>query len=127
VGFQNGSTATNDLSASFTNCIFWGDNGNLTNEIEVNKQGSNLFDVTFENCLYRMGNDPTNSTNINNLINQDPLFDSINVNRNIFDFHITKNDFAPGTDKGKTTSINSDLDDAIRPVGLPDIGCYEKQ
>lgn len=124
---QNGVTVTADITAAFTNCIFWGDNGNLSDEIAVQKQGSNPFTVSFDNCLYRMSADPLNSIVTDNIRNQDPLFDSINVNKGIFDFHLTKNAAAPGVNTGKLTPVFSDLDDNIRPVGLPDIGCYEKQ
>ena len=74
-----------------------------------------------------MANDPPNSTNLANIKNQNPLFDSINVNRGIYDFHTTKNILAPGVDNGKITLVITDLDDNIRPIGLPDMGCYEKQ
>ena len=33
----------------------------------------------------------------------------------------------PGTNKGVATIFTKDLDDGNRNVGLPDLGCYEKQ
>jgi hypothetical protein len=54
------------------------------------------------------------------------MFDSIDVSKRIFDFHIS-NAAAPGVDKGNITSFFKDLDDNNRNVGLPDMGCYEKQ
>lgn len=122
---QNGSLVTADLNATFRNCIFWGDSGFVNNEVLVNKQGSNVFTVLFDKNLYR-GNDPANSSLNANIRNSDPLFDNIDITRRLFDFRITKTG-APGINKGAATSFLKDLDDKNRSVGLPDIGCYEKQ
>ena len=46
---------------------------------------------------------------------------------NFFDFRIFKNPAAPGINKGTTTSLLIDLDGKNRNVGIPDLGCYEKQ
>jgi hypothetical protein len=124
---QAGTTLTADLNAVFRNNIFWGDGGIIDNEISVNKQGANLFTVLFEKNLYRMLADPANSTLNGNLKNADPLFDSINVTKNVFDFRVTKNALAPGINAGIATGFIKDLDDKNRNAGLPDLGCYEKQ
>ena len=71
--------------------------------------------------------DPVNVTLTNNLKNINPTFNTVDVNKNIFDFRITKDAAAPGINKGIATSFAKDLDDKARSVGLPDIGCYEKQ
>ena len=47
------TTLTADLNANFTNCIFWGDNGIVNNEVTVDKQGANNFSVLFDHCLYK--------------------------------------------------------------------------
>ncbi len=123
---QNGSTVTANLNALFRNCIFWADtSGYVTNEVAVNKQGSTTFNVTFQNNLYR-GSDPANSTLTNNLRNLDPRFDGIDAIKRIFNFRISDGT-APGINKGIATSFTKDLDDGNRNVGLPDLGCYEKQ
>lgn len=124
---QAGGTLTADLNAVFRNNIFWGDDGIVTNEIVVNKQGTNPFTVLFEKNLYRSATDPANSTLTGNIRNADPAFDSINVTKNIFDFRITKNAASPALNAGNTTGFIKDLDDKNRNVGLPDLGCYEKQ
>ncbi|WP_462254631.1 hypothetical protein [Ferruginibacter sp.] len=122
---QGGSTITANLNAVFRNCIFWADSsGFVNNEITVSKQGSNTFAVLFENNLYR-GSDPTNSTLTNNLKNQDPLFDTIDVVKRMYNFRISNNN-APGVNKGIATTFTKDLDDKNRNNGLPDLGCYEK-
>lgn len=125
--FQNGVTVTSDLNAVFRNNIFWGDEGFVSNEAIVNKQGANIFNVLFEKNLYRVANDPANSTLTSNIKNQNPSFDSIDVSKSIFDFRVTKNSTAPGINTGIATGFPKDLDDKNRSVGLPDMGCYEKQ
>jgi len=124
---QTGTILTADLNAVFRNSIFWGSEGLVDHEVVVNKQGVNPFTVLFENNIYRVMNDPANSTLTNNLKNAYPLFDSVDVNKRIFDFRITKNAFAPGINAGVFTGLLKDLDDNNRNVGLPDTGCYEKQ
>lgn len=125
--FTADNPTARDLQATFSNSIFWGDNGFVENEIVVNKQGNSIFDVRFLNCLYRSGIDPANSTIVASIKNQDPLFDSVDVISRIYNFRHNNQPLAPGTNKGLTTSLNLDLDSNPRPVGLPDIGCYEKQ
>ena len=124
---QLGTTLTADLNAVFRNNIFWGDDGIVKNEIVVNKQGTNTFNVLFEKNIYRAVTDPSNSTLTANIVNGDPSFDSIDVSKRIFDFRITKNATAPGINAGAATGFPKDLDDNNRSVGLPDLGCYEKQ
>jgi len=124
---QNGTTYTTTLTAGFLNCIFWGENGIVENEVIVNKQGTDNFIVTFDKCLYKAKNDPANSILIAPIKNQDPLFDSIDVSKRYYDFHITKNNLAPGINKGGATNFLKDLDNNNRNIGLPDLGCYEKQ
>ncbi len=124
---QNGSTLTANLAAVFRNCIFWGDAGFVDDEIAVSKQGNNPFSVLFDHNLYRTLNDPGNSTLTANIKNADPSFDSVDTYKRIFDYRTTKNPAAPGINKGVLTSFLKDLDDKNRNIGLPDLGCYEKQ
>jgi len=124
---QNGITVTADLNAVFRNNIFWSDGGIVDNEVLVNKQGANLFTVLFEKNIYRALNAPANSTLTGNIMNADPLFDSIDVSKKIFDFRITKYAGSPAINAGVLTGFPKDLDDKNRNNGLPDLGCYEKQ
>jgi hypothetical protein len=118
---------TSDLEAVFRNCIFWGDSGIVENEVIVNKQGANVFSVIFDHCLYRAKEDPRNSTFAETIKNVDPLFDNIDVNKKIYNLHIT-NVSAPGINNGISgIGFANDLDGNNRNVGIPDIGCYEKQ
>lgn len=124
---QNGVTLTDDLNASFVNCIFWGDYGDVDDEVAVEKGGNGIFNVSLENCLYKAINDPSNSTLTAVIKNADPSFDSVDVNNKYYDFRITKNPSAPGIDAGTMVALPNDLDNNARAVGLPDLGSYEKQ
>jgi hypothetical protein len=122
----NNVPVTANLDALFRNCIFWGNDGIVDDEINVAKQGSNNFNVKFDKCLYKAKNDPANSVLTDPIRNEDPLFDSIDVSARVFDFHIS-NSQAPGINRGAVTVFLKDLDDKNRNVGLPDLGCYEQQ
>jgi hypothetical protein len=124
---QAAGTLTADMNAVFRNNIFWGDDGIVADELVVFKQGANPFTVLFEKNIYRSAADPANSTLAGNIRNADPAFDSINITKNLFDFRITKNAASPAINAGVATGFPRDLDDRNRSVGLPDLGCYEKQ
>lgn len=125
---ESGTTYTEDLNANFTNCIFWGENGNVENEISTSKKGANSFAINVTNCIYKAKADPDNVIFTSIIKNQKPEFDSIDVNKKYYDFQITKNILAPGLNAGATTSFTVDLNNNPRVVGSkPDIGCYEKQ
>ena len=88
--------------------------------------GSNIFNVTLQNNLFRNLHDPVNVTATGS-VKADPMFDSINVSKGIFDFHFRNSPASPAVNKGVPTSFTKDLDDLPRAVGLPDLGCYERQ
>ena len=123
---QGSGVVTANLNAVFRNCIFWGDNGIVDDEVVISKQGSNTFNVLLDRSLYKAMSDPSNTTITSSVKNQYPAFDSIDVNKRIFNFRIS-NLLAPGINKGVVTSFTKDLDDKNRNVGLPDLGCYERQ
>lgn len=124
---QNGNTLTANLNAVFRNCIFWGDNGFVDDEVSIDKQGNTTFNVLFEKNIYRVLHDPGNSILTNNIKNIDPSFDTVDVFKHLYDFRVTKNPTAPGINQGVGTAFALDLDGNNRNVGVPDIGCYEKQ
>jgi len=113
-----------DLDALFRNCIFWGENGTVEDEVVAAKSVGAVFNVNFEYCLWKVQNIPP-VTMVQIINNQDPAFDSISTSNKFYDFHIK--DFSPALNKGINTSIIIDLDGKTRPVGLPDLGCYERQ
>jgi hypothetical protein len=122
---QNGSVFTAPLKAFFQNCIFWGDGGTVDNEINIDKQGTSPFSVSFDHVLYKSKDEVANATFISSLKNEDPLFDSINISKNIFDFHFNKNPASPAVNAGTTTPFVYDLDDKKRGA-TPDLGCYQR-
>ena len=119
--------STNNLNAVFRNCIFWADaNGIVKDEVVVLKQGSSVFNTTFDQVLWRVENSPANSTINGAINNQNPLFDTINTSQKIYSFRLK--DGSPAIDKGVNAGVNIDLDGKPRPVGTkPDLGAYEKQ
>lgn len=118
------NTGTGSLQAIFRNCIFWGEGGLVDDEVIVNRSGANPFSVNFDYNLWKVKTAPANVT-VNHIINgQPPLFDSINVSNRYFNFRLKE--FSPAIDAGTPSSVLIDLDGKNRPVGLPDLGCFEK-
>ncbi len=121
-----GTIVNNNCTASFTNCIFWGEEGIVKNEIVTQRQGAATLNVELKNSIYKTELLPSNVIFSNSLANQIPGFDSINVSRNMYNFHIS-NPAAPGVNKGLPSLTTTDLDGKPRNVGITDIGCYELQ
>ena len=119
------NSITNSLDAVFRNCIFWGENGVVTDEVLVQKSGSGSFNVNFDYNLWKVETPPANSTITQAINNQTPLFDSINTSDNYYDFRLKTG--SPALNKGVNAGILTDLDGKPRPVGLPDLGSFEKQ
>jgi len=113
------------LTAGFTNCIFWADNSLVDDEVITSKQGSSTFAVKFQNCLWKVKTNPSNVTATNIIANQEPVFDSVNTQSRYYSFRLK--DESPAINKGFATGLTIDLDGNTRPIGLPDLGCYEKQ
>jgi len=122
------------LTALFRNCIFWGEGGLVddSDEVVVAKTATSFnFNVSFDHDLWKIQNvNPTSvagvtaTTMINN---QPPQFDSIDVSRNYYNFHLKSDPLSPAINKGNPITIGSfDLDAKVR-ANTPDLGCYEKQ
>ncbi|MBX9782300.1 MAG: hypothetical protein K2X48_03305 [Chitinophagaceae bacterium] len=121
---QNNQILSAPLNANFTNCILWGDEGFVDNEVVTDKQGTDALNLTFNNVLYRAKTDPANTV-LNNVIkNQNPAFDSVDAGRRFYSFKLRAG--SPAINKGIVTSLTTDMEGKPR-VGLPDLGCYEKQ
>jgi len=117
---------TKALTAVFRNCIFWGQDGTVEDEVVVTKSGSTTFNVNFDYNLWKVKNVPTNITSTGIINNQYPEFDSINTSKRIYNFRLK--DESPAKNQATNDSITIDLDGKPRPVGIaPDLGCYEKQ
>lgn len=119
------NTITANLNAIFRNCIFWGANGSVDDEVVVIKNGSTVFNVNFDYNLWKVQTAPVNITSNQIINNQLPQFDSINTIDNYYDFRLQT--ASPAINKGVNAGITTDLDGKPRPVGLPDLGCFEKQ
>ena len=114
-----------DLNAVFRNCIFWGENNGLVNdEVLLSKQNGVAFNVSFDQVLWRVQTTPANAT-IAGAINQNPVFDSVNTGQRFYNFRLKDN--SPALNKGVNAGVILDLDGNHRPVGLPDLGAYERQ
>ncbi len=122
---QNNTYFTADLSASFVNCIFWGENGTIDDEVVTSKQGNTNFSVSFQNCLWKVKNNPANSIFSNIIANTAPAFDSIDVQHHYYDFHLKST--SPVLQQGAATTLATDLDGKPRNLLKPDLGCYQKQ
>ncbi|HET9825856.1 MAG TPA: choice-of-anchor Q domain-containing protein [Chitinophagaceae bacterium] len=126
----NGVPETASLTASFQNCIFWGKGGLMddSDEVKVVISGNNA-PVIFNDDLMKVNGSPQNATlnwNSIQLMNQDPLFQSVDLSKNYYDFHLQAN--SPARDKGSITAVTIDLDGKPRLSGIaPDLGCYERQ
>lgn len=116
---------TANLNATFRNCIFWGQNGLVNDEVVVLKSGSTTFNVNFDYNLWKVQTTPANITSNQIINNQAPQFDSINTSKNYYDFRLQAS--SPAINKGVNAGVTTDLDGKPRPVGLPDLGCFEKQ
>ena len=123
---QGSQTLVSNLNAVFRNCIFWGEGGTVEDEVIVQKQGNSIFNVNFDHDLYKVVHDPSNATLTSVYKNLPPMFDSINTNKQVYDFHFNRNPTSPAIDKGVGTLFLRDLDDRNRAVGIPDLGCYER-
>jgi hypothetical protein len=122
----NNIPVTANLNALFRNCIFWGENGFVDDEVVVAKAGTTIFNVNFDRNIWKVQAAPANITsNIQNLI-QHPLFDSISTGDNYYDFRLKAG--SPAINTAVNAAVTIDLDGKPRPVGAgPDRGCFEKQ
>jgi hypothetical protein len=118
------ATYTGAVQANFVNCIFWGNYGNVPDEVIVSQQTTNSFVVGFSNCLWKVQDLPAGVTTANMIANQDPLFDSVNTAANHYDFHLQAN--SPAIGAGTATGVMIDLDGKARPAVAPDLGCYQR-
>ena len=124
--FINQTDAPKPLNATFRNCIFWGEGGLVENEVVVSAKNPGASRVVFEGVLWKVKTAPTAPASVvGTPLTSAPLFDSINFSRRIFDYRLKAG--SPGINAGTPAGVTLDLDGAPRPVGLPDLGAYERQ
>ena len=125
----NNVPQTAPLNALFRNCIFWGEGGLVDDEVVIAKDPGATLNVNFDYGLWKIQKtDPSTVAGVtaNQIINnQPPLFDSVNTSKRYYDFHLQMN--SPAIDKGTDAGVSIDLDGKPRPVGVPDLGCYERR
>jgi hypothetical protein len=122
----NNTPVTANLNALFRNCIFWGENGLVDDEVVVAKAGATPFTVNFDYNLWKVQTTPANITSNQVINNQNPLFDSVSTSNNYYDFRLKTG--SPAINKGVNAAVVTDLDGRPRAVGpQPDLGCFEKQ
>lgn len=121
------ATGAQPLLAGFRNCIFWGEGGLVDTELLVLRSPSQGFSVTVDQVLWKLTTAPANITLVNPapIYDQAPQFDSIDISRQYYDFRLKAG--SPAVNKGKNQGVSIDLDGKPRPVGLPDLGCFERQ
>lgn len=118
---ENNFVVSDLVNSSFVNCIIW---GSLDNELVLDKLDNAAYQLTFDHCLIKknIAEDPMPDyvTQIDNIINQDPMF----VDYGKWDYHLQAG--SPLIDKGRTIQppFSTDLDDKtwVPPF---DIGCYQ--
>ncbi|MGB8193402.1 MAG: choice-of-anchor Q domain-containing protein [Chitinophagaceae bacterium] len=113
---------TYPLNAVFRNSIFWGEAGSVDDEAVILKQGTTAFDVSFINCLWKVKNIPVNTNRTNVLTNIDPLFDTLDTQKGLYNFRLKPG--SPAINAGIATGVTSDLQGKAR-TGVPDLGAYE--
>jgi hypothetical protein len=121
----NNTPVTANLNALFRNCIFWGQNGTVEDEVIVAKSGSTVFNVNFDHNLWKVQTPPANITSSEIINDQYPEFDSINTAKQYYNFRLKA--ISPAINKGINTGISIDLDGKPRAVSLPDLGSFERQ
>jgi hypothetical protein len=117
---------TSNLNAAFRNCIFFGEGGIVDNEITIDKKVTNSTSIIFQNVVYKLKDVPSNATFSNSANITSPEFDSIDIGKRHFDFHLKAT--SPAVKKGINISVPIDLDGKPRALlpANPDIGCYER-
>ncbi|HEX8356907.1 MAG TPA: choice-of-anchor Q domain-containing protein [Segetibacter sp.] len=116
------------LSASFRNCIFYGEGGPVDNEVVVTKKGTpgtNDFRVLFTNVLYQNKNEQPAAVFNNSKREVNPDFLEVETTKRTFNFHLKPTSAA--INAGIVTGVTIDLTGKSRGAsGLPDLGCYEE-
>lgn len=118
---QNGAAVALPLSATFRNCIIWGQAQEVADEVALLPNTGIGFSVLFDHVLWKMSTAPAAAT-LSTVYDEDPQFWS--AENGVFNFRLQPQ--SPAINKGKPSGINIDLDGKQRPNGIPDLGAYEE-
>lgn len=114
------------LQLYLDNCIVHGQGGLPENEIVTAKTGNASFVVNLRHVLFKAKTDPANSSFTSVIRNADPVFDTINVSRRLFNWRLRET--SPARNTGSNTGPATDLEGRPRPSGpAADLGAYEYQ
>jgi hypothetical protein len=113
VTFGNGQTIGDDLQASISNSIIWGD---MQDELILGQVEGASFNVDFQNNIIKSSEASFDISG--NLRNEDPLF----VFPRAYDYHLEEN--SPAISTAALSTFTLDLDHVARGTS-PDIGVYE--
>ncbi|MFY8004205.1 MAG: choice-of-anchor Q domain-containing protein, partial [Chitinophagaceae bacterium] len=121
-----GNGQLQNLKCIIENSIIYGEgNSSIENELSTQIANGASFQLQVFNSLVANKKANTAIQFNNSLLNQSPVFDSINISRRIFSFPLKPT--SPCIDKGiLLSSIITDFVGKNRVLGtLPDMGCYE--
>jgi hypothetical protein len=119
------NSQSSNLNAAFLNCIFWGADGTVVDEVVASPVIGPVFNAGFNNSLWKVTDIPP--VTFLNMLDTDPLFDSVNNQSLYYDFHLQP--ASPAANYGiLVPSILFDLDGNPRSVGnKTSLGCYQLQ
>lgn len=122
---SDGNSGTYPTYGTFRNCIFYGENGTIENEIVCDKKNSTSpYEVVFEQVLYTNKKPEPNAIFKNAIVNVPPQFAVVETGKRLFDF--TLKPASPAIDAAAPIGVSTDLNGKPRPQGqAPDLGCYE--
>ncbi len=112
------------LNGNFTNCIFYGSGGLVENEINSTVFGAGVS-TNFRNVFYSNTFDQSGVEFENSINSNDPNFNLIDYENNIFDFSLSP--ISPCNNAGIGTSVIVDILGQKRSDQTPDIGCFEME
>jgi hypothetical protein len=119
---EGNQVTTADIKANFVNCIFWGSNGPVDDEVAVEREGSNDLDVDFTNCIWKIKTAPADIVAVGMISSDDPMFVKIESAKNEYDFHLSEG--SPAINAGINAGVATDIEENQRQ-NIPDIGAYE--
>ncbi|MCF1715884.1 hypothetical protein L0U88_14690 [Flavihumibacter sp. RY-1] len=121
----NGNPVQAALEAFFRNSIIWSGGGTVENEMVALREGTQPYLVRFETGIWKMSQPVQHIEVADTETNLDPQFELLEPGSGTYNFRLK--DMSPAIDRGIITGTTLDLDGKKRPVGMPDLGAYEKQ